>query len=162
LFANEAGGHRWQRVPPTEKKERVQTSTITVAVMPEPDDKEFKIDEADLEWSTTRGSGAGGQNRNKVETVAVVKHLPTGVTVRAESERSQHRNKICAMRILRAKLQEMHSSSIHAAEAKERKDQIGSGQRGDKRRTIRVKDGQVKDHVTGRSWDYKKYVTGNW
>lgn len=110
----------------------------------------------------TRGSGPGGQNRNKVETVAVVTHLPTKVTVRSESERSQKRNKDLALRILRAKLQEAHIEKINAEEASARKQQIGSGQRGDKRRTIRVKDGQVNDHITGQKWTLKKYLNGEW
>ena len=140
----------------------MQTSTITVAILPEPSSEAFEINEHDLEWSTTRGSGPGGQNRNKVETVAVVRHKPSGITVRAESERSQHRNRILALRVLRAKLLADFENRSHKEESDRRKRQIGSGQRGDKRRTIRVRDGQVKDHVTGRTWELQRYLNGEW
>lgn len=130
--------------------------------MPDVSETEYKIDDRDLEWSTCRGGGPGGQNVNKVETVAIVKHKPSGLTVRAQAERSQHRNKILALRILRAKLQETHSNSVHAQASQQRKDQIGSGMRGDKRRTIRVKDAQVNDHITGQKWSLKKYLNGEW
>ncbi len=162
VFQDEAGGYRWQRVPPTEGKSRVQTSTITVAVLPEPGNEAFEVHERDLEWTTTRGSGPGGQNRNKVETVAVVRHKPTGITVRAESERSQYRNKVLALRVLRAKLHADFEHRLHIAESGQRKQQIGSGQRGDKRRTVRVRDGSVKDHVTGRTWELRHYLNGQW
>ena len=161
VFENESGGHRFQRVSPTEKRGRIHTSTITVAVLDVQNDS-FELDERDLEWSTTRGSGAGGQNRNKVETVAVVKHLPTGLIVRSETERSQYRNKELALKILKAKLQQAHDEKIHDVVASDRKQQIGSGMRGDKRRTIRVKDDTVKDHVTGQSWSWSKYKRGDW
>lgn len=140
----------------------MQTSTITVAVLPDVTEKEFSISERDLEWSMTRGSGAGGQNRNKVETVAVVKHKPTGMTVRAESERSQYRNRVLALALLRSRLYEQHKQAYVSEVAQNRRGQIGSGQRGDKRRTIRVRDGQVNDHITGRSWRYDDYVAGKW
>ena len=90
IFANESGGHRWQRIPPTERHDRVHTSTVTVAVLHEPTDGELRIPDSDLDITTTRGSGPGGQNRNKVESVIVIRHKPTGITVRVEDERSQH------------------------------------------------------------------------
>jgi len=161
-FGDESGGHRWQRIPPTEKAGRVQTSTVTVAVLPDVHASEFELRDSDLEWSTTRGSGAGGQNRNKVETVAVVKHKPTGMTVRAESERSQFRNKTLALALLRSRLADQKKQKEHAEISSNRKEQVGSGQRGDKRRTIRVRDGQVNDHITGRSWRYDDYRAGKW
>ena len=162
VFEHEAGGHRWQRIPPTERHGRVQTSTITVAVLPEPEDVDFAIPESDLEWSTTRASGPGGQNRNKVETVAIVKHKPTGLTVRSESERSQFRNRETARKILFARLKQRAEDQSQTETAGTRKQQVGSGMRGDKRRTIRVRDEAVKDHVTGRSWQYADYVAGKW
>src|SRR5262245_27706860 len=93
VFANESGGHRWQRIPPTERHGRVHTSTVTVAVLPEPAPQEVTLNDKDLEFGTTRGSGPGGQNRNKVETVVVLKHKPSGIVVRCETERSQQRNR---------------------------------------------------------------------
>ena len=162
LFADESGGHRWQRIPPTERNGRVQTSTITVAVLPEPESFTADIPPSDLEWSTTRGSGPGGQNRNKVETCVVVKHIPTGLSVRCETERSQYRNRQLAFDLLRSRLQQREQDSLDSQRAADRKGQVGCGARGDKRRTIRVKDGVVKDHLTGKSWNYGRYVEGNW
>src|SRR5262245_48467305 len=103
-FRDEAGGHRWQRVPPNERRGRVHTSTVTVAVLPEPAAAELRIAPGDLDWSFCRGSGSGGQHRNKTESTAVVTHVPTGLTVRCESERSQHQNRATALALLRARL----------------------------------------------------------
>lgn len=162
LFKNETGGHRWQRVPPTEKRGRVQTSTITVAVVKKITELQLYIDPNDLEWKTCRGSGPGGQHRNKTESAVQLTHLPTKVSVRCESERSQHRNRESALDILRAKLYDAQTQKINNAAASERKQQVGSGMRGDKRRTIRVQDGQVNDHITGKKWALKQYLRGDW
>jgi peptide chain release factor 1 len=161
-FANEAGGHRWQRIPPTEKRGRVQTSTVTVAVLAEPTEVQIQISDRDLEWSATRGSGPGGQNRNKTETCVIVKHLPTGLQVRCETERSKEQNQRTALALLRARLWEAQRNRVVSERAADRKAQVGSGMRGDKRRTIRCQDGQVNDHVTGRRWELKAYLRGDW
>lgn len=162
VFANESGGHRWQRIPPTERNGRVQTSTITVATFPEPTEAQFEVKPSDLDWKMTRGSGPGGQHRNKVESCVVLTHRPTGITVRCENERSQYRNKQTALAILTARLYARDAEAKQNADSLSRRSQVGTGQRGDKRRTIRVRDGRVHDHVTGAEWQYARYVKGEW
>jgi peptide chain release factor 1 len=159
-FQDEAGGHRWQRIPPNEKRGRVHTSTITVAVLPEPAAAEVVISEKDLDWSTCRGTGSGGQKRNKTETTVLLTHLPTGLQVRCETTRSQLKNRELALVLLRARLWEAARSRLREERDLMRKQQQGSGMRGDKRRTIRCQDGQVTDHVTGRRWELKAYLRG--
>lgn len=160
-FAAEPGGHRWQRVPPTEKRGRVHTSTITVAVLREPAESEVRLEERDLEWSTCRGSGAGGQHRNVTDSAVQVKHLPTGLLVRCESERSQHQNRATALALLRARLLAAEQAAADGERAEARRRQVGSGQRGDKVRTIRTQDGIVTDHQTGKKVPFREYVRGN-
>jgi peptide chain release factor 1 len=162
LFADEPGGHRWQRVPRTERRGRVQTSTITVAVLPEPADTEVNIEQKDLEWTACRGSGAGGQHRNVTDSAVQLKHLPTGLMVRCESERSQHQNRQTALALLRAKLWESRRAAVDAQRAGDRRAQVGVGARGDKRRTVRTQDEQVVDYVTGRRWRLRDYLRGDW
>lgn len=159
-FGEEAGGHRWQRIPPNEKRGRVHTSTITVAVLPEPAAAEVVVCEKDLIWSTCRGTGSGGQKRNKTETTVLLKHVPTGIQVRCETTRSQLKNRELALALLRARLWEAAQSRLREERALERKQQQGSGMRGDKRRTIRCQDGQVTDHLTGRKWELRAYLRG--
>jgi len=162
VFKDEAGGHRWQRIPPTEKRGRVHTSTVTVAVMREPEPHQFKLDERDLEWTTCRGSGAGGQHRNVTDSAVQVKHKPSGLMVRCESERSQTQNRQTALALLRTRLAEQAEVEREAKVANSRRQQVGSGMRADKRRTIRQQDNQVNDHVTGRFWRYEDYIKGSW
>lgn len=162
MFRDEPGGHRWQRVPPTEKRGRIHTSTVTVAVLPEPTDTEVKLLESDLEWSYCRGSGKGGQHRNVTDSAVQLRHKPSGLMVRCESERSQPQNKRTALALLRAKLWALQHEAEVGARADDRRQQVGSGMRGDKWRTIRTQDGVVTDHVTGRRWRYRDYVKGEW
>jgi len=161
IFKNEPGGHRWQRIPPTEKRGRVHTSTVTVAVLEPNQKREIFLNSKDLEIKTTRGSGSGGQHRNKVETAVVVKHIPTGITVRCENSRSQDANKENALSELKKRLQSQHDNNCWEQRTQKRKDQVGSGMRGDKVRTIQVRNDSVTDHITGKKTTYKKYQRGD-
>lgn len=162
LFQTEPGGHRWQRIPPTEKRGRVQSSTITVAVLPEPTHAQIQIRDQDLEFQACRGSGAGGQNRNVTNSAVQITHKPTGLMVRCETERSQHQNHATALSLLRARLWEAEQNRVIGTRAQDRKQQVGQGQRGDKRRTVRYQDGIVTDHVLGRTWKLREYLKGDW
>jgi peptide chain release factor 1 len=162
VFGDEAGGHRWQRVPPNEKRGRVHTSTVTVAVLAEPEALALEIADRDLEWSYCRASGSGGQHLQKTDSAVQLVHKPSGLTVRCETERSQHYNRATALAILRARLFAARSAERAATANADRRKQIGSGMRGDKRRTIRVQEGQVTDHLTGRTWRFKEYERGDW
>lgn len=161
-FAQESGGHRWQRVPPNDKRGRVHTSTVTVAVLEEPKESDLRIEERDIEWQTCRGSGAGGQHRNVTESAVQMTHLPTGIRVRVENERSQHQNRETALRVLRARIFEAREAATTREREDSRRQQVGSGMRGDKIRTIRQQDGQVTDHRSGHQIRYKDYVRGIW
>ncbi len=160
-FANEAGGHRWQRVPSTEKKGRVQTSTITVAVLSVPTKVELRLDPRDLEWKTCRGSGAGGQHRNVTDSAVQLTHKPTGTQVRCESERSQHLNRDRAEELLRARLLAAKQSQVGQDRSSLRRAQLGSGMRGDKAFTVSLSRDSVVCHATGKRTSYKKrYARG--
>lgn len=161
-FKDEAGGHRWQRIPPTEKRGRVQTSTITVAVLAEPTAVEVVLHERDLDFKFCRSSGNGGQNVAKTDSAVQLTHKPTGISVRCETERSQHDNKATAIAVLRARIWEVTQLALDGKRAYERRQQVGSGMRGDKIRTIRVRDDVVNDHVTGKQWKFRDYERGNW
>src|SRR5262245_49133844 len=161
-FRDEVGGHRWQRIPPNDKHGRVHTSTITVAVLPEPTEVEVRVAPGDLDWSYCLGTGAGGQARQKTSSTVLLTHRPTGLQVRCETSRSQSHNRVAALALMRAKLWAREHQRVHDARAVERRGQHGSGMRGDKRRTIRCQDGTVVDHVTGRRWELRAYLRGNW
>ncbi len=146
----ESGGHRVQRVPVTESSGRIQTSAATVAVLPEAEEVEFEINPADLQIDTFRSSGAGGQHVNKTESAIRITHLPTGVVVECQDERSQHKNKDKAMKILRSKLYEAEQARQNAEIAATRKSQVGTGDRSDRIRTYNFPQNRVTDHrLTG-------------
>lgn len=160
----EAGGHRVQRVPVTESGGRIHTSAATVAVLPEIEDVDFKLDMNDLKIDTYRSSGAGGQHVNKTESAIRITHLPTGMVVECQDERSQYKNKDRAMQILRSKLYEAEQAKQAAAVAAERKSQIGSGDRSERVRTYNFPQNRVTDHrLTGdnKNFNIAAIMNGN-
>jgi len=145
-FKFESGVHRVQRVPETESQGRIHTSTVTVAVLPEAEEVDVEINPTDLQIDTYRSGGAGGQHVNKTESAIRIIHIPTGTVVECQDERSQHKNKDKAMKILRSKILEAEREKQHDAIAGERKAQVGTGDRSERIRTYNYPQGRVSDH----------------
>ncbi len=145
----ESGVHRVQRVPDTETQGRIHTSTVTVAVLPEMEEVDFQLDPADLKIDVFRSSGAGGQKVNKTSSAIRVTHLPTGMVVECQDERSQYKNKDRALSILRSRLYQIEKDKREAAIAAERKSQVGTGMRNERIRTYNFPQGRVTDHRIG-------------
>jgi peptide chain release factor 1 len=141
----ESGVHRVQRVPQTETQGRIHTSAATVAVLPEPEDVEIEVNDADIRIDTYRSSGAGGQHVNKTDSAVRITHLPTGIVV-TSSEKSQHQNRARAMKVLKAKLYEQKRDALDAERSESRKSQVGSGDRSERIRTYNFPQARVTDH----------------
>lgn len=161
-FKYESGVHRVQRVPETESQGRIQTSTATVAVLPEAEDVEINIDPKELKIDVFRASGAGGQHINKTESAVRITHLPTGMVVECQDERSQQKNKDRAMKVLASRLLEMKQQEADKAYANERRSQIGTGDRSERIRTYNFPESRVSDHRIGLTlYKLESILNGN-
>src|SRR3989344_3785727 len=159
---NESGVHRVQRVPRTESAGRIHTSTATVAVLPEVETAQVEINPKDLEFEAFRSGGHGGQNVNKVSTAVRIKHIPTGIVVKSQTERSQAQNREIAMQILRSKLFQMEEKSKSSQLGNLRQAQVGAGDRSEKIRTYNFPQSRLTDHRINKSWhDLENIIEGN-
>lgn len=162
FLKNESGVHRVQRIPFTERGGRVHTSTASVAVLPCFEFQDIKINPQDLEITFFRSSGPGGQNVNKVETAVRIRHIPTGIVVASQNERSQARNKELAMNLLKAKIYEKEKEIKEQEVGGLRKQQIGSAERAEKIRTYNFPNDRITDHRLNKKWSHiEKILEGN-
>ena len=152
LLKNEAGVHRVQRVPITEKSGRIHTSTASVVILPKYEFTPIEIKDSDIEIEYFRASGPGGQNVNKVETAVRIYHKPTGIVVTCQTERTQQRNREIALQILKSKLWQLEQEKINSQLTQERRQQIGSQERSEKIRTYNFPQNRVTDHRLNKSW----------
>ncbi len=158
----ESGVHRVQRVPETESGGRIHTSTVTVAVLPEVDDVEIEINPDDLQIDTYRSSGAGGQHVNKTESAIRITHIPTGIVVACQDERSQHKNREAAMKMLRTRLYDKMEQERNASIAADRKSQVGTGDRSERIRTYNYPQGRITDHRIGLTiYKLEQFMNGD-
>jgi peptide chain release factor 1 len=160
LLRYESGGHRVQRVPATEAQGRIHTSAATVAVLPEAEDVELELKDGDLRIDTMRAGGAGGQHVNKTESAVRITHLPTGMVVTCMDERSQHKNRARALRILRSRLLEAEQARRHAERAAWRRSQVGSGDRNERVRTYNWPQNRVTDHRLNANFSLEHVLSG--
>ena len=159
LFRNEAGGHRWQRIPPTEQNGRRHSSTFTVAVLNNSKNDDV-FDENQVEFEATVGHGPGGQHRNRTASAIRATHKPSGITVFIQNERSQFANKARALEIIKSRVLESLSNVAHGKINNVRKDQIGSGERSDKIRTVQEQNDKVIDHRSHKQISVSSYLKG--
>jgi peptide chain release factor 1 len=162
IFGNESGAHQWHRCPPTENRGRIHTSVVKVAVTNIQPLQQMPLNDKDIEIKFTRGSGKGGQHRNKVETVVVLKHLPTGLIVRCEAGRSQYQNRMLAYEILESKLKLIHEKRFQNSIDEERSRQMGNGHRAEKIRTYMIKHDLMVDHRSGKKSNLSNWLRGKW
>ncbi len=161
-FKFESGVHRVQRVPETESQGRIQTSTATVAVLPEVEDIEVEINPADIVIESCKSSGAGGQHINKTESAVRLTHKPTGIVIECQEERSQFKNKDKALKMLRAKLYDMKEREQHEKIASDRKSQVGTGDRSERIRTYNYPQGRITDHrISLTLHSLESFLNGN-
>jgi peptide chain release factor 1 len=157
VFQNEEGVHSWHRVPPTEKKGRVHTSSITVVILDEKHYEDVNLSSNEIKLETTRGTGNGGQHKNSTDSCVVVTHIATGIKV-VRDGRNQHKNKEEALKELKRRVNDLYRTGHVGDIVEERRNQIGNSDRSDKRRTYKVKDNLVIDHVTNKSTSLKIYL----
>lgn len=159
IFEGETGVHSWHRIPPTEKRGRVHTSSITVVILDENDYKEIDIPYSELKIETTRSTGNGGQKKNVTDSCVVITHKPTGVKVTRDG-RNQHKNKEEALKEVKTRVNVIYKRGHVGEIVEERRNQIGNSERSDKRRTYRVKENSVTDHISGKTTSLKEILKG--
>lgn len=159
IFNNEQGVHSWHRVPPTEKKSRVHTSSITVVILEENNYKEKELSTQDIRIETTKSTGAGGQKKNKTESCVVMTHIATGIKVMRDA-RQQSKNKEAALAELTIRVNNFYRTGHNSIAIEVRRGQIGEGSSSDKRRTYRVKEDSVIDHITNKTTTLKNILKG--